>query len=103
MNTDNMTISGETIDYGPCAFMEAYDPATNTWSGPLAKMPTARSGLMLFLRRGMWGWAQTLAAGSPAPEPIYASSLTRPARNERTAVVHVLATMAMSTHDRRSP
>jgi uncharacterized protein YdiU (UPF0061 family) len=28
MNTDNMTISGETIDYGPCAFMEAYDPQT---------------------------------------------------------------------------
>src|SRR5262249_7060433 len=27
MNTDNMTVSGETIDYGPCAFMEAYDPA----------------------------------------------------------------------------
>lgn len=28
MNTDNMTISGETIDYGPCAFMESCDPAT---------------------------------------------------------------------------
>ena len=28
MNTDNMTISGETIDYGPCAFMNAYDPKT---------------------------------------------------------------------------
>jgi serine/tyrosine/threonine adenylyltransferase len=28
MNTDNMTISGETIDYGPCAFMDEYDPAT---------------------------------------------------------------------------
>jgi protein adenylyltransferase len=28
MNTDNMTISGETIDYGPCAFIEAYDPDT---------------------------------------------------------------------------
>jgi uncharacterized protein YdiU (UPF0061 family) len=28
MNTDNMTISGETIDYGPCAFLEGYDPAT---------------------------------------------------------------------------
>ncbi|MEQ1696026.1 MAG: protein adenylyltransferase SelO [Hyphomicrobiaceae bacterium] len=27
MNTDNMAISGETIDYGPCAFMDAYDPA----------------------------------------------------------------------------
>ena len=28
MNTDNMTLSGETIDYGPCAFMDAYDPRT---------------------------------------------------------------------------
>ena len=28
MNTDNMTISGETIDYGPCAFIEHYDPQT---------------------------------------------------------------------------
>jgi uncharacterized protein YdiU (UPF0061 family) len=28
MNTDNMTISGETIDYGPCAFMDAFDPVT---------------------------------------------------------------------------
>jgi len=28
MNTDNMTISGETIDYGPCAFMDAYEPGT---------------------------------------------------------------------------
>lgn len=28
MNTDNMTISGETIDYGPCAFMDTYDPVT---------------------------------------------------------------------------
>ncbi|MBF0179032.1 MAG: YdiU family protein [Magnetococcales bacterium] len=28
MNTDNMTISGETIDYGPCAFLDEYDPTT---------------------------------------------------------------------------
>jgi uncharacterized protein YdiU (UPF0061 family) len=28
MNTDNMAISGETIDYGPCAFMDAFDPGT---------------------------------------------------------------------------
>ena len=28
MNTDNMAISGETIDYGPCAFMDVYNPAT---------------------------------------------------------------------------
>ena len=28
MNTDNMSIAGETIDYGPCAFMDAYNPET---------------------------------------------------------------------------
>ncbi|QWU18554.1 Uncharacterized conserved protein YdiU, UPF0061 family [Paenibacillus sophorae] len=28
MNTDNMALSGETIDYGPCAFMDIYDPGT---------------------------------------------------------------------------
>jgi uncharacterized protein YdiU (UPF0061 family) len=28
MNTDNMAVSGETIDYGPCAFMDSYDPET---------------------------------------------------------------------------
>ena len=28
MNTDNVSISGETIDYGPCAFMDTYDPST---------------------------------------------------------------------------
>ena len=28
MNTDNMSISGETIDYGPCAFMDVYNPST---------------------------------------------------------------------------
>jgi hypothetical protein len=66
--------------------------------------PTARSGLMLFLRRGMWGWAQAqaLAAARPVQQPAYASSFTSPA-NKCAAVVHVLATMAMSTHDRRTP
>ncbi len=28
MNTDNMSLAGETLDYGPCAFMDTYDPAT---------------------------------------------------------------------------
>ena len=64
--------------------------------------PMARSGLVLFLRRGMWGWAQTLVAASPPQQPVHASSLTPPARKERTAVVHVIATMAMSTLDRRT-
>ncbi len=29
MNTDNMSVAGETIDYGPCAFLDAYDPRTS--------------------------------------------------------------------------
>ena len=56
MNTDNMAISGETIDYGPCAFMDAYDPATVLSSidhagryaygnqGPIAQWNLARFG-----------------------------------------------------------
>lgn len=64
--------------------------------------PKARSGLMLFLRRGMWGWAQTLVAASSAQEPVHAPPLTRRASDQRTAVVHVLATMAMSPLDRRT-
>jgi hypothetical protein len=64
--------------------------------------PMARSGLVLFLRRGMWRWAQTLLAARSLQQPVHASSLARPERNERTAVVHVLATMAMTTLDRRT-
>ncbi|OBB04889.1 hypothetical protein A5662_11060 [Mycobacteriaceae bacterium 1482268.1] len=47
MNTDNMTISGETIDYGPCAFMDAFDPKTvfssiDSWGRyAYANQPTA--------------------------------------------------------------
>jgi len=64
----------------------------------------ARSGLMLFLRRGMWGWARTLtAAASPDQKQFYPSSATRPAHGELSAVVHVLATIAMSIHQRRAP
>ena len=44
MNTDNMAISGETIDYGPCAFMDAYDPDTVFSSiDRAAATPTATS------------------------------------------------------------
>jgi hypothetical protein len=65
----------------------------------------ARSGLMLFLRRGMWGWAQTLVTATnppqeqrhPSPAPWW------PTHGAHAAVVHVPATIAMSIHDRRSP
>jgi hypothetical protein len=63
----------------------------------------ARSGLMLFLRRGMWGWARTLTAASARQEPIRASSSYPTALCEHRAVIHVFAAMAMNTNDRRTP
>jgi hypothetical protein len=61
----------------------------------------ARSGLMLFLRRGMWGWAKVLiAAADSTPEPIERrpSASSSSAQGGRGAVVHVLATIATSTN-----
>ncbi|WP_234836734.1 recombinase family protein [Sinorhizobium meliloti] len=71
---------------------------------PGAALPLmARSGLMLFLRRGMWGWAQTLTATAITPrEQNYPSSIAWPLHRGHSAVVHVLATIAMSINDRRS-
>jgi len=69
----------------------------------------ARSGLVLFLRRGMWGWARALtAAASPPRELIDRSSAAWPRQDGRRAVVHVLAAIATSTNDagtseRRAP
>ena len=51
---------------------------------------------------GACGLARTLAAASHVPQSV--ASLTPPVpRNERTAVIYVLATMAMSALDRRTP
>jgi len=44
MNTDNVAVSGETIDYGPCAFMNAYDPATVFIPCPVPIDLSRRSG-----------------------------------------------------------
>ncbi len=63
----------------------------------------ARSGLMLFLRRGMWGWAQALTATASSPrEQIYPPSDAWSAHGEHSAIVHVLATIATSIYERRS-
>ena len=59
----------------------------------------ARSGLMLFLRRGMWGWAKVLtAAADSAPEPIDRRPSASSTQGGHGAVVHVLATIATSTN-----
>jgi uncharacterized protein YdiU (UPF0061 family) len=65
MNTDNTTISGETIDYGPCAFMGAFDPPR--YSAPstaAAATPTATSRTSC---SGTWpGWRRPCCRCSAA-------------------------------------
>jgi hypothetical protein len=53
---------------------------------------------MLFLRRGMWGWARTaaMATASVSQQPNCSPSLNRMATDEYRAVIHVFAAMAMN-------
>lgn len=63
----------------------------------------ARSGLMLFLRRGMWGWVQVVtAAASPAAEQAHPSPAICAPPGGHGAMVHVLAAIAMSIQHGRS-
>jgi hypothetical protein len=64
--------------------------------------PEARNGLMLFLRRGMWGWARTLAAPSVCENPTRAPPLSSPAPCQRETVMYILAAMAMNPLGRRT-
>jgi hypothetical protein len=68
--------------------------------------PEARSGLTLFLRRGMWGWARALTAAPRASrEQTLPSSAALPFTHDgRSSVVRLLAAIAMgSNDDRRLP
>jgi hypothetical protein len=64
--------------------------------------PEARSGLLLFLRRGMWGWARVMATlGSSLPEQVRrGASLSFPATEESRAVIQILAAIAMNAEHR---
>ena len=61
-------------------------------------LPEARCGLLLFLRRGMWGWARVMAEpNTNVPwEPRQGASLTFAVADESRAVIHVFAAMAMN-------
>jgi hypothetical protein len=66
---------------------------------PLA--PTARHGLVVFLRRGMWAWARALVAAPAAPTRLSRATTTGPEPDHLHGVVRVFATMALSSPDRR--
>lgn len=65
--------------------------------------PETRSGLMLFLRRGMWAWSRTLTAASAPQKPILAPSSSPTEPCDRRAVIHIFAAMAIKTNDWRAP
>ena len=65
--------------------------------------PDARSGLIVFLRRGMWGWARALSVEPVKLEPIPSRSSAPEHLCERRAIVCLLAGMVMASHNWRVP
>lgn len=80
MNTDNMAISGETIDYGPCAFMESYDPKT-VFSSIDKGGRYAFGNQPLIARWNLTGFAETLL-------PLIKETASDQAESEVMAVIH---------------
>lgn len=62
--------------------------------------PTARHGLVVFLRRGMWAWARAVAA-VPSPSTRRPRPTISPAPASIDGMVQLFATMALSSADRR--
>jgi uncharacterized protein YdiU (UPF0061 family) len=73
MNTDNMALSGETIDYGPCAFIDAYDPAT-VFSSIDAH---GRYAFGNQARIAQWNLARLAEALLPLIDPVEAAAVER--------------------------
>jgi hypothetical protein len=67
-----------------------------------ALAPESRTGLALFLCRGMWAWAKTLAVTTPRQVPMPPLPLSLAAPCDHSIVIHLLATMAMEIDSRRS-
>ena len=97
-----MSGAAEKCPAHPSAIAAQYETLRMAALGE-ALPPEVRSGLMLFLRRGLWGWARMLAAPSARQEPTPPPLPSPTAPCERKAVIHVLAAMAINTHDRRAP
>lgn len=64
-----------------------------------ALAPASRSGLALFLSRGMWAWAKSLAVMEATPDSP--TRINTPHTCERSIVVQLLAAMAMKSDNRR--
>ena len=86
----------------PTAIVARYERLRSAMLGE-ALPPDARSGLIVFLRRGMWRWVRMPAPEPARLEPIPSRSSMPAELIERRAVVGLLAGMAAAIHDRRPP
>jgi hypothetical protein len=68
-----------------------------------ALLPEARGGLMLFLYRGMWGWARTLQPATVPRQPLPTLCPSPAEACERSTMIHLFAALAMHPHERRAP
>jgi hypothetical protein len=86
----------------PSIIVSQYETLRSAMLGE-ALPPDARSGLIVFLRHGMWEWARTLTLGTRGREPLHVSpsSSSNPTEpGERRAIIHLLAAMATMINDR---
>src|SRR5258708_38126736 len=91
--TSNATRSSEV----PSSVVIQYETLRRAALGGVLQ-PEARWGLMLFLRRGMWGWIRAVAIGSASAsrQPSGSLSLRWRGSDGHRAIVHVLAALAMN-------
>ena len=91
-----------SLTTGPTAIVARYERLRSAMLGePLPA--DARSGLSIFLHRGMWRWARLPAVEPVSLQPI-SSPPSAPAQFiERRAIICLLAGMAMAINDRRAP
>lgn len=97
-----MTESDARLSTHSAAILAQYETLRSTMLGE-AIHPGDSRGLITFLHQGMWGWACTLAARTARQEPTLARSPAAAEPSERRAVIYVLAGMAMTINDRRTP
>jgi hypothetical protein len=62
--------------------------------------PEARWGLLLFLRRGMWGWAQVMSVPCTSVQQEQTASLSSAAADESRTAIYIFAAMAMNAGHR---
>ena len=86
----------------PTAIVARYERLRSAMLGE-ALPPDARSGLIIFLRRGMWSWGRMMAVEPARLEPIPTRSPMPAELIERRAIIGLLAGMAMAINDRRPP